>query len=94
MALLAVVERGPVNGYDVIEAVRERTAARFTVSSGRVFPALHRLARNRMIVGSPDDPRRYVLTEGGRRSLAAKRREWADFSAAMQALLEPSAARR
>jgi len=55
-----------------------------------VYPALHRLERNRLIQRARNDPHRYVLTAAGYRSLAAKQQEWESFAQGVRALLPPT----
>lgn len=89
LLLLAVVHGEPGDGAAVMRAIREGSGGRFSATPGTVYPALHRLERNRLVGRRPHDPRRYVLTEAGRRSLAAKQREWDSFAHGVRALLPP-----
>lgn len=90
LLLLAVVAGDPGDGAAVIREVHEQSGGRFTIGSGTVYPALHRLERNRLIRRPRENPRRYVLTTAGQRSLAAKQQEWDAFVQGVQALLPPS----
>lgn len=58
------------------------------VPGTRIVPTLHRLARNRLITRERTGSRRYVLTEVGRRVLAARSAEALRFADAVRSLRE------
>jgi len=94
--LLAALEAGPRHGYAVMEALRAGSGGRFDLPTGTVYPALRRLERAGLVHGDWSEAggrrrRVYQLTAVGRRTLAAERGAWRDFSAAVTALLEPAA---
>jgi PadR family transcriptional regulator, regulatory protein PadR len=94
--LLAALEAGPRHGYAVMEALRAGSGGRFDLPTGTVYPALRRLERAGLVHGDWAEAggrrrRVYQLTAAGRRTLAAERGDWRDFSAAVTALLEPAA---
>jgi DNA-binding PadR family transcriptional regulator len=83
--VLAVLERHPMHGYAVIEALSERSGGRLSVPTGTVYPALRRLERAGLLHGEwgeVDGRRRrtYRLTEAGLRSLAEERDHWSAFA--------------
>ena len=83
--VLAVLERHPMHGYAVIEALSERSGGKLSVPTGTVYPALRRLERAGLLDGewSEVDGRRrrtYQLTDAGLRSLAQERDHWSAFS--------------
>ena len=93
--LLAVLERGPTHGYAVMEALRRHSGGAFDLPTGTVYPALRRLERAGLILGTWDEAsgrrrRVYELTPAGARVLAAERGSWRQFAAAVTALLEPA----
>lgn len=93
--LLAALEPGPRHGYAIMEALRAGSGGQFDLPTGTVYPALHRLERAGLVTGtwSASGGRRrrvYELTPAGRRTLAAERSTWRQFSAAVTALLEPA----
>jgi DNA-binding PadR family transcriptional regulator len=90
--LLAVVARGPLHGYAIIEELKARSGGRFDLPEGTVYPALHRLEEARQLTSAwaEHDGRRrrvYRLTRRGRRSLAERREDWRHFSRAIEAVL-------
>jgi DNA-binding PadR family transcriptional regulator len=93
--LLASLEAGPRHGYAIMEALRAGSGGQFDLPTGTVYPALRRLEQAGLIRGTWSEAggrrrRVYDLTPAGRRTLAAERGTWRDFSAAVTALLEPA----
>lgn len=94
--LLAVLEPGPLHGYAVIEALRQRSGGRFDLPTGTVYPALRALERAGHLAGSWSTVggrtrRTYALTGSGRHALAAERTDWRAFSRALDATLASEA---
>jgi DNA-binding PadR family transcriptional regulator len=91
--LLATLERGPQHGYAIRDALRVDSYGRFDLPSGTVYPALYRLERAGLIVGSwttvgeRRQRRSYELTAAGRRALAEGRSSWREFATAVSAVL-------
>lgn len=76
----------------MIDALRQATAGQLDLPTGTIYPALHRLEERELISGSwsvVDGRRRrsYQLTARGRSSLAQRRAEWRELSAAMTTAL-------
>jgi PadR family transcriptional regulator len=97
--LLAAIEREPVHGYAIIEAIRSRSGGSFDLPEGTIYPALHRLELAGLVESSwqnPEGKRRrrvYALTDKGIRALAERRGGWRRFADAVDALLEGKACR-
>jgi PadR family transcriptional regulator, regulatory protein PadR len=93
--LLATLEPGPLHGYAIIQALRDRSGGAFDLPTGTVYPALHRLERAGLIraawsVVGGRRRRSYQLTAAGRRALAAERSSWQRFATTVSALLQPA----
>lgn len=91
LVLLATLESGPLYGLKIIQEVQTRTGGAFSFKEGTLYPALHRLEKQKLIAASqqPSDiggpPRRvYCLTESGEKRLREEQTEWRSFSKAMQ----------
>src|SRR4051812_2694193 len=86
LLLLATLgHTGPVHGYALITALRERSEGAFDLPEGTVYPALHRLEHQGSVASSWDTsgPRRrriYTLTAAGQEALAEKRSHWDVFA--------------
>jgi PadR family transcriptional regulator, regulatory protein PadR len=92
--LLAALENGPRHGYAIMESLRAGSDGQFDLPTGTIYPALRRLERAGLVhtTWSEEGGRRrrvYELTTGGRRTLDEERHAWAEFSAAVTALLGP-----
>ena len=65
----------------------------FELKEGSLYPALHRMQRQKLLsyywVDTEDSRRRkyYKLTPGGRRALAAKKKDWTRFAAGVDGVL-------
>ena len=99
LLLLAVLaDAGPVHGYAVITALRDRSGGAFEVPEGTVYPALHRLENAGLVVSrweqaTPRRRRVYELTPDGHVARTAKQREWRTFVQGVQAVIGPAAVR-
>ncbi|WP_250006725.1 PadR family transcriptional regulator [Actinoplanes sp. M2I2] len=93
LLLLAVLaDAGPVHGYAVIAALRERSQGVFDIPEGTVYPALHKLERAGLVVSrweqaTPRRRRVYELTPDGRVARTAKQREWRGLVRGVQAVI-------
>jgi len=90
--LLAVLSRGPLHGYAVIEELDRRSDGELALPEGTVYPALHRLEAAGLLTStwSTAEGRRrriYDLTRRGRRELGARRGEWRAFVGAVEAVM-------
>jgi PadR family transcriptional regulator PadR len=98
LLLLSVLDdAGPVHGYAVITALRDRSQGTFDLPEGTVYPALQRLERAGLVTSRWDEtaPRRrriYQLTDEGHRARAAKKKEWRGFVVGVQAVIGPMTA--
>jgi DNA-binding PadR family transcriptional regulator len=66
-AILALLQEGPLNGYQIMSEIAERSGGAWRPSPGAVYPALSQLADEGLIVGTESAGRRsYSLTDAGR----------------------------
>ncbi|HUZ56649.1 MAG TPA: PadR family transcriptional regulator [Streptosporangiaceae bacterium] len=66
-AILALLREGPLNGYQIMSEIEERSGGAWRPSPGAVYPALSQLADEGLIAAAESDGRRaYSLTEAGR----------------------------
>ncbi len=92
MLMLEVISAGPTYGYEIVQTVLSRSGGRFALKEGSLYPALHRLERQRLLAASWSefDGRRrkyYQITDGGRDFLAARRSDWQTFAAGVNGVL-------
>jgi DNA-binding PadR family transcriptional regulator len=66
-AILALLQEGPLNGYQIMSEIEERSGGAWRPSPGAVYPALSQLADEGLIEGSESAGRRtFSLTAAGR----------------------------
>jgi DNA-binding PadR family transcriptional regulator len=71
-AALALLAEEPMNGYQIIQAISDRSDGIWRPSPGSVYPALQQLEDEGLIQAESGEGRRgYVLTEEGRRYVEA-----------------------
>jgi len=99
LLLLATLRgTGPAHGYALITALRDRSEGAFDLPEGTVYPALHRLERDGLVLSrweaGPGRRRRvYELTRDGVAALTDRRRDWSVFVTGMQAVVSWRAAK-
>ncbi len=92
MLMLEVLSHGPSYGYEIVNTVLSRSGGRFALKEGSLYPALHRLERQKLLESywSEFDGRRrkyYRLTRAGGDLLAARRDDWRKFTAGVNGVL-------
>jgi PadR family transcriptional regulator, regulatory protein PadR len=97
--ILAVVEREPLHGYAIIEALRARSGGELDMATGTLYPALRRLERagdlqSEWSTASGRDRRTYRLTDAGREHLKEQRTDWCRLAGIIDGVLQPSRATR
>jgi DNA-binding PadR family transcriptional regulator len=67
-AILALLQEGPRNGYQIMSEIEERSGGAWRPSPGAVYPALQQLADEGLIEADESSGRRtFRLTDAGRR---------------------------
>lgn len=92
MLILEVLSEGPNYGYQITQRVTRRSQGYFHLTEGSLYPALHRLERQRLLSSSWSEiegrrRKYYRLTPAGQRALAARRDEWTKFAAGVSGVL-------
>ncbi len=92
LMMLDVLAQGPSYGYEIVQTVLGRSAGQLELKEGSLYPALHRLERQKLLEAywTEHEGRRrkyYKLTTSGRKTLAARRLEWQSFSAGVNGVL-------
>lgn len=91
--VLSVLANAPTYGYDIIRQLRARSSGYFEFREGTLYPALHRMEKDGLIEGrwqtlpGGQERRYYYLTARGTEALERRRTTWADFCAAVRAVL-------
>jgi PadR family transcriptional regulator, regulatory protein PadR len=96
MLILDVISRGSTYGYQIAQAVLSHSKGYFELKEGSLYPALHRMERQKLLrsywVDTDEGRRRkfYELTPAGRRALKDKREEWERFATGVSGVLGAS----
>lgn len=90
-AILKLLERGEMYGYELVEAIDARTDGILAMGQSTLYPLLYNLEGKGLISSRWDDagarPRKYYrLTASGRTRLAADSKQWRAVAQAMTAL--------
>ena len=77
MLVLRAIRDGPRHGYQIALDVEQQTDGLFVLQHGTLYPILHRLETDRLIVGKWDEAagrrrKTYRLTAAGRQRLSAE----------------------
>jgi transcriptional regulator len=95
LIVLRLLRTAPANGWDLTQSIQVTTRGVLDVNYGSLYPALRRLEARGLVRGEwrkSENNRRaryYMLTDAGKRQLAAERAEWDRFSAALGLILNP-----
>ncbi len=97
--ILAVVEREPLHGYAIMEALRARSGGELDMPTGTLYPALRRLEQagylqSEWATASGRDRRTYRLTDDGHKRLKEERSGWRKFAEVIEGVLRPAPATR
>ena len=93
LLILRLLQQEEMYGYEIVQAIRDRTNAVIAVGEGVVYPVLHALESD----GALKSRRRtvnsrsriyYTVTPAGSRRLADLSKAWANLTAAIQTMLK------
>ncbi len=94
LLILQTLVWGPQHGYGISQAIRANSGEVLQVDTGSLYPALHRLQKQKWIAAewklSQNNQRTkvYRLTAMGRRQLLAERSRWKQLLEAMSGILD------
>jgi DNA-binding PadR family transcriptional regulator len=93
--LLSLIAQKPMYGYQIIKELEKRSRGYFKFREGTLYPALHRLEKEGLIIGrwerlpSGRERRYYQVTEKGLGMLKEKLEEWHGFATAVNLVTQP-----
>jgi transcriptional regulator len=96
LLVLQTLRWGPSHGYGISQAIRANSNDILQVDTGSLYPALHRLERQKLIAAdwkvseNKQRVRVYRLTIAGKKHLHAERSRWAQLSDAIAGVLDPA----
>ena len=97
LLVLQTLQWGAQHGYGISQSIRMHSGDVLEVETGSLYPALHRLEREKWIKSewkTSDNNQRvkeYTLTASGRKHLAAERSRWEALAGAIAGVLNPAA---
>jgi len=92
MIILALLEERQRHGYEIARLIGTESGNKLQFHVASLYPMLYRLERKKLVEGKwvekPGERRRrfYRLTPAGRKALAASKRNWREFVAALNRL--------
>lgn len=94
MLILQALQREPMHGYGIAQVIRNRSDEVLTVETGSLYPALHRLERQKWVKSewklteSKQRAKYYRLTAVGKKQLASDHLRWLRMVRAIGAVME------
>ena len=94
MLILKALDLGAMHGWGVADRIEVLSRGVFSLQTGTLYPALHRLLRKGLVAaewrttGNARRARYYKLTAAGRKKLEAERDSWRRASSAVKRILD------
>lgn len=95
MLILQALRHQPMHGYGIAQLIRSRSVDVLKVETGSLYPALHRLERQKWVKAqwkmsdSNQRARFYQLTELGKKQLASDHQRWLQMVQAIASVMDP-----
>src|SRR3954471_698319 len=78
-AVLQLLAEEPMHGYQLMQAIAERSGGRWTPSPGAIYPTLAQLEDEGLVTVTQESGRKLAtLTEAGRAHVEERRGSWSD----------------
>ena len=93
MLIMQTLQGGPQHGYGISQAIRARSGEVLQVETGSLYPALHRLERQRWVrsewklTESNQRAKYYRITPAGKKQLASDHGRWQQMVEAIGAIM-------
>src|SRR5579884_662528 len=94
LLILSLLTRKPMYGYEIAATVHRDTDGAFTWREGSMYPSLHKMQAEGLIVGAWEEKetgrkrRYYHITAKGRAALKDKLESWTELTRAVHRILE------
>ena len=95
MLILQALQRGPMHGYSIGQSLRLKSDDVLQVETGSLYPALHRLERQRWVKSEwkltegKQRAKFYQITNKGKEQLTAEHQRWQTMVRAIAAVMAP-----
>ncbi len=96
LLVLSLLRDGDKYGYEMVEALAQRSDETFLLKEGTLYPLLHSLEKEGLVTSysklaaNGRERKYYALTRHGREQLEYKQEEWRLFSEKVNAVLGAS----
>ena len=92
MLLMRLLETKDMYGYEMIEALRDKSNNLFELKAGTLYPLLHSLESKGYVTSYEDASsgkkrKYYQLTDAGKKQTAQKKAEWMTYQSAVTNVL-------
>jgi transcriptional regulator len=97
MLILQILQWGPLHGYAISQTIRARSSELLRVETGSLYPALHRLEKQRWVnaewrvTETNQRAKYYRLTAAGKKQLLRERDRWSQLVTAIGGILSRDA---
>ncbi|MFB3978183.1 PadR family transcriptional regulator [Microbacterium proteolyticum] len=82
--ILSLLAEGPRHGYDLMQALTERTGGTYSPSAGTIYPRLAKLEEERLVTKTVDGRKTvYEITDAGRAEVEARGGDLEDIQAGL-----------
>lgn len=94
MLILRILSSGKRHGYDITKRILLLSDSKLKVGHGSLYPALHRLETKGYITSNRGHTEKgraakfYELTPVGRDQIASEKKQWDDFAAVINRIME------
>jgi PadR family transcriptional regulator PadR len=91
--ILKLLEEKDMYGYQMIEALAEKSDDTFELKAGTLYPILHNLENNQFVESYEQEAdngrirKYYHLTSKGKKQLQEKHQEWLSYSSVINKIL-------
>jgi transcriptional regulator len=95
MLILEALQWGPMHGYGIAQAIRLKSSEVLQIETGSLYPALHRLERQRWVKSewkiseSKQRAKFYNITALGKEQLLSDHERWQTMVRAIAAIMGP-----
>lgn len=96
LVLKLLADNGQMYGYEIIQKIKEASDDQMTITEGALYPALHKLEQNGLLVAehrpvSGRVRKYYTLSAKGKQATEDKLRQLQDFLRSVQMVIQPKA---
>ncbi len=94
--VLAVLSEGELYGYQILKEIKSRSKDALQFGEGTIYPVLHALEEEGALKSRWEEQesgasrKYYQITTQGRKVLKVAKKDWIDFSEAVNQVLKPN----